>query len=175
MCKLKTASAKHDGNGRCSVRTCASWSGVSLVVDRVETRFKAMRRRILLVLCIVASFSIVAVALCTTFNCSSATHVDTSINSALPLQTGGVSGYVRDQATLAALGGATIKLIRAGVGQAETTTSASGHYTFTNLVAGTYTLSVNASGYRNSSHDLDYSGSGVALDFYLSPIRTGTY
>ncbi|MCJ7464441.1 MAG: carboxypeptidase-like regulatory domain-containing protein, partial [Thermoplasmata archaeon] len=70
-----------------------------------------------------------------------------------------------DQATLAALGGATVKLIRAGAAQAEVTTSASGYYAFANLVAGTYTLSVNASGYRNASHDLILSDSGVVLDF----------
>jgi hypothetical protein len=91
------------------------------------------------------------------------------------LQTGGVSGYVLDQATLAALGGATVKLIRAGVVQAEVTTSASGYYAFARLVAGTYTLSVNASGYHNASHDLILSDSGVVLDFYLSPIPPSTH
>jgi len=91
------------------------------------------------------------------------------------LQAGGVSGHVLDEATLAALGGASVKLIRAGVVQAETTTSASGYYEFANLVAGTYTLSVNASGYQNATHDLTFSDSGIVLDFYLSPIRPGTY
>jgi hypothetical protein len=43
------------------------------------------------------------------------------------------------------------------------------------LVAGTYTLSVNASGYHNASHDLIFSDSGVVLDFYLSPIPPSTH
>jgi len=101
--------------------------------------------------------------------------VETRVDSTQALQTGGVSGHVLDQATLAALGGATVKLIRAGATQAEATTSASGYYAFANLVAGTYTLSVNASGYRNASHDLTLSDSGVVLDFYLSPISPDTY
>jgi len=141
------------------------------VVDRVETKFEAMRWHVLSILCFVISFSIVAVALCSVSDCSSsAPHVETRVDSTQALQTGGVSGYVFDQATLAALGGATVKLIRAGAAQAEVTTSASGYYAFANLVAGTYTLSANASGYRNASHDMTLSDSGAVLDFYLSPI-----
>jgi hypothetical protein len=146
------------------------------VVDRVETKFKAMRWHVLSILCFVTSFSIVAVALCSVSDCSlSAPHVETRVDSTRVLQTGGISGYVFDQATLAALSGATVKLIRAGAAQAEVTTSASGYYAFANLVAGTYTLSVNASGYRNASHDLIFSDSGVVLDFYLSPIPPSTH
>ena len=146
------------------------------MVDRVETKFKAMRWNVLSILCFVTSFSIVAVALCSVSDCSSsAPHVETRVDSTQALQTGGVSGYVFDQATLAALGGATVKLIRAGAAQAEVTTSASGYYAFANLVAGTYTLSANASGYRNASHDLTLSDSGVVLDFYLSPIPPSTH
>jgi len=146
------------------------------VVDRVETRFKAMRRRVLLILCFVTSLSIVVVAVCSVSGCSSsAPHVETRVNSMLILQAGGISGHVLDTATLAAIGGATVKLIRAGAVLTETTTSASGYYAFANLAAGMYTLSVNASGYRNASDDLTFSGSGVVLDFYLSPIPSGTY
>ena len=135
-----------------------------------------MRWNVLSILCFVTSFSIVAVALCSVSDCSSsAPHVETRVDSTQALQTGGVSGYVFDQATLAALGGATVKLIRAGAAQAEVTTSASGYYAFANLVAGTYTLSANASGYRNASHDLTLSDSGVVLDFYLSPIPPSTH
>jgi len=146
------------------------------VVDRVKPGSEAIRLRVLSILCFLTSLSIVAVALCSISGCpSAAQHVETRDNSAHPLQTGGVSGHVFDQSTLAALGGATVKLIRAGVAQAETTTSASGYYAFTNMVAGTYTLSVNASGYQNASHDMTYSDTGVVLDFYLSPVPSGAY
>ena len=146
------------------------------MVDSVGTKFKAMRWYVLSILCFVTSFSIVAVALCSVSDCSSsAPHVETRVDSTQALQTGGVSGHVLDQATLAALDGATVKLIRAGATQAEATTSASGYYAFANLVAGTYTLSVNASGYRNASHDMTLSDSGVVLDFYLSPIPPSTH
>ena len=146
------------------------------MIDRVETRLEAKRRRVLSILCFLTSLSIAAVALCSVSGgSSSAPHVETRVNSMLILQAGGISGHVLDTATLAALGGATVKLIRAGAVLTETTTSASGYYAFANLAAGMYTLSVNASGYRNASDDLTFSGSGVVLDFYLSPIPSATY
>jgi hypothetical protein len=155
------------------VRLRVEWG---CVADHVEARFKSMRRRFLSILCFMTSLSIVAVVLCSISHCSSsAPLMETRVDSTLASQAGGVSGHVLDQATLAALGGATVKLIRAGAVQAEITTSASGYYAFANLVAGTYTLSVNASGYQNASHDLTLSDSGVALDFYLSPIPQGIY
>lgn len=176
MCKLKTASAKHGGNGRYSVQTCAPWSGVRSCGrpcrNQIQSHETAHSLDSVLCglffnsrCCLVYNLQLFIISTtCGNKNQFRAAFADR-----------GVSGYVRDQATLAALGGATVKLIRAGVVQAETTTGASGYYALANLIAGTYTLSVNVSGYRNSSHDLAYSDSGVVLDFYLSPIPSGTY
>jgi hypothetical protein len=77
-----------------------------------------------------------------------------------------LGGAVTDQATGRAIGGAVVSVSPGG--ESAVTTSSSGLYSFTGLANGTYTLSVSASGYPDSSATVPISGGNAVKDFTLS-------
>jgi hypothetical protein len=81
---------------------------------------------------------------------------------------GSIGGTVTDAATSAAISGATVSI----QGGASTTTNASGAYSFSNLTAGTYTLTASKAGYVSSSPTSVpvNSGATTTQNFALTPI-----
>jgi thermitase len=79
--------------------------------------------------------------------------------------TGAISGTVTDAATHAAIAGATVS-----TGQTSTTTGSGGTYTIANLPAGSYTVSVSASGYTGASQVVSVTAghTSSAVDFALT-------
>ena len=86
-------------------------------------------------------------------------------------QNGRVRGTVRD-ARNAALSGASVRLSGGAAAARRTTTDAQGAYAFTNVAAGTYTVSASLPGVRAQSQQVQVSADGEAVaDFVLQPVE----
>ena len=82
---------------------------------------------------------------------------------------GNLTGTVRNAANSAAISGATVALS----GGASTTTNSSGVYTFSNINAGTYTVTVSKTGFNSASGSATVSSNATATkDFSLTPTDT---
>lgn len=77
----------------------------------------------------------------------------------------GLSGVVDDAATGAAVAGASVTLAPGGL---TTTTSSSGAYAFSQLVNGSYTVSVSGAGYRNISQPVTIAGGNAVQNIEVS-------
>jgi len=82
--------------------------------------------------------------------------------------TGTISGTVTDATTNKPIGSATVTL-----GSLTTSTSFQGTYSFSDVPAGTYTLTVTAGGYASQSKQVQVSqGTSQTLNFSLQPAAT---
>ena len=82
---------------------------------------------------------------------------------------GSISGHVSDSSSGAALAGATVSY-----NGGSTTTDNNGAYSFSNVPAGSYTLTASASGYSSQSSSTTVnSGAASTLDFQLTPSAPG--
>lgn len=84
-----------------------------------------------------------------------------------PVGTYTVSGQVTDAATHAAIPGAAVTL-----GGQSATTDVGGHYAFTGVSDGTYTLTASAAGYTTGTMSVTVNGAGTTADMAL--VSTGT-
>jgi len=79
---------------------------------------------------------------------------------------GNITGTVRNSATNQAISGAMVSIS----GGPSTTTNSSGAYTFSNIDAGTYTISASAAGFNTSSGSVTVNaGATTTKDFSLTP------
>ncbi|HXK70882.1 MAG TPA: carboxypeptidase-like regulatory domain-containing protein, partial [Caldisericia bacterium] len=93
-----------------------------------------------------------------------------SFNVVSPTQTGILYGYVRNANNNALIPNATVSLNN---GKSATTNS-NGYYAISSLSYGTYTATVQASGYNTIQYSVTINSSSVQKDFLLSPItQTG--
>jgi hypothetical protein len=83
-----------------------------------------------------------------------------------------LSGAVTDHATGLGIGGATVSISPGN--DSPVTTSASGQYAFPSLANGTYTVSVSASGYPETTATVPISGGNVVKDLSLSNATTSS-
>ena len=85
--------------------------------------------------------------------------------------TGTLQGTVTDATTTAALSGATVTI----VGGASTTTDAAGFYQFTNVTAGTYSVTAAKSGYNTGTNTgvVVSAGGTTTSNFALTAVTTG--
>jgi hypothetical protein len=84
--------------------------------------------------------------------------------------TGTLQGTVTDATSSAAINGATVTI----VGGASTTTNASGFYQFTNVAAGTYSVTAAKTGYATGTNTgvVVTAGGTTTSDFALTPATT---
>lgn len=90
--------------------------------------------------------------------------------TAAPPTTGTLQGTVTDASTSAAINGATVTI----VGGASTTTNASGFYQFTNVAAGTYSVTAAKTGYGTGTNTgvSVTAGNTTTSNFALTPSTT---
>ncbi len=84
----------------------------------------------------------------------------------------GLSGIVTNSVTGAAIAGASVALSPGN--QATATTTASGAYTFSGLLNGTYSLSVSYPGFTNDTQSIAISGQDLVKDLSLSNSSSGS-
>ncbi len=92
-----------------------------------------------------------------------------------------IVGEITEMGTGNPISGATVQLFISGSGSLlnETTTDSYGHYTFTGLTGGDYTVKIIAKGFINQSHEVDVGGGTfggedtIALNVQLTPSLGG--
>lgn len=96
------------------------------------------------------------------------TGVVTWLNITLAATSGSLTGHVYDVDTEEAIGNAQIKLSQSGVDITQKYVDSEGGFVFSSVEAGTYNVTVSASGYENNVTTVTVvAGESVTLDIYL--------
>lgn len=92
----------------------------------------------------------------------------TWLNFTLAATSGGVTGHIYDLETEEAIGNAKVQLSQSGVVIREKFADSDGSYSFSNVVAGDYNVTVTASGYEDQVVTVTVvAGESVTLDVHL--------